>query len=792
MKKRRATFLLLWLIVAAMCLMAACNGNPLGDTGEPDDTTDPPAIGAPVASDHAAQFDLDSSGNYTFKLDLKGATTFQLKIGDTALVSEDYIHDKTAKTVSILKITLQSFELGEYEVVITTDGGTAAFGLELIRATEVTFDDDAVAVNTLALADIVKDANFGDLTVQTVRFSNDIIGNKTIDSSYYNYNAETRKFTLKKEYLYKMYDVHWQESSEISITLSNNRVVEFPIRTNLDYYNDYETRVELEQPILFNTGLTDTARLVDGWDGKALSVAGNGGMIFIGSEKTATTGAQGPYGDVRFSPGKNYRMSFEMKKDFSEGLNASTTTFAFYFKDSENFGNATGRTSIRFVKNGPITVDHKSAGGLPSLQSDRIYTTVTEDPVHGFARVVINLAVPAQTAGPDGYLFAAEPGYDANKAPVDVVFAWLFDNFRIEEIPAVETFTVKTPPTTTGYTSGDTFDATGLVLTAGYIGGYSEDLTGGFTLSPTTMTSAAENVVASYLGKTVNIPVTVSLNAIQKTYVYGTPLQLSGDKAVASVYQGAAALVKDRDYTLSGVGDKILTLSKGYLNTINGTATLTVNYAGTDPVIYEVTSALDWSVFSKDFEDMSATASGDFYSAFTNGSGAVTSGISEGNWSGKALYQYGTNANITFGWGNPWQSGDHRGAYGDVRFEPSTTSVVKYQFSFEVKLDTEKNPTGENKLQFNLRKSLNHSSTTSDPVVIQVNAGSAQVVTPQTGIDTTVTFIGDGAYARVTIGFDVASDEELYLHMKAVWKEGSLNYAFIFDNIKVAKMTVAA
>ena len=754
---RSIALIFLSLIIAAM--MVACE-NPENE------------LEAPVASDYAAQYDLDSTGNYTFGLDLKGASAFEIKIGDIKLVSDDYIHDKIAKTLSLLSITLQTFAEGKYTVSITTDGGSTSFEVEFVRANEVVFDGERVSVNTLALTDIVKEADFGALSVQAVRFNNDNMGSKVVDPKYWSYDADARKFTLKKEYLYQMYEPHYLES-KVEITLSNLRRLEFGIGTNLDYYNDYETRTELEQPILFNHGLTDTASLVDGWDGKALSVAGNGGMIFIGAENTETTGASVPYGDVRFLPGHNYRLSFEFRKN--PALEAPTTTLRFRFKDSQDYSDVFGNTSVAFKPAGGIDVKHDMS---KPMNTDTINTTITYDEEFGFARVVINIAVPSDTKGQDGYLFAAEPGYKAGETDTFVQFAWLFDNFRVEEIPAVESLMIKSNPTKTEYDGGDMFDATGLVLTVNYADDVSEDLTTGFTLSPTTITTGTESVVAAYLGKTVNIPVTVVVPAILKTYVYGSDLELSADREVASVYQGETQLVKDRDYAVDGT---VLTLKKGYLNTLEGVVPVTVNYADSDtPVIYEVSSGLTW-VHSQDYEGEDFNGN----SAYTN-----TGKTRVAAWDGQAVSIFGNGQDCLFGWGNPWKENpDHNGAYGDIRFNEDAT----FQFSFDIKLDTSKNPIGNKRISLVFRNSKTFAEQFGGAVVIEILEDSAKVVTSREGVVTMVTFYADEGFARVTCAFQSGTgDNELYIELQPGYTsdpDGNY-YAWLFDNIGVAKVNI--
>lgn len=77
---------------------------------------------------------------------------------------------------------------------------------------------------------------------------------------------------------------------------------------------------------------------------------------------------------------------------------------------------------------------------------------------------------------------------------------------------ALKSISVKTPPAKLEYLAGDTFDATGLVLTA-LIGDVEVDITAGYTITPTTLTADTTAVTISYTagGKTVSTTQAVSV-----------------------------------------------------------------------------------------------------------------------------------------------------------------------------------------------------------------------------------------------------------------------------------------
>ena len=77
-------------------------------------------------------------------------------------------------------------------------------------------------------------------------------------------------------------------------------------------------------------------------------------------------------------------------------------------------------------------------------------------------------------------------------------------------IDAVNSITVKTPPTKTSYKKGTDFDATGMVITATYDSGDTVDITSGWTLSDNTNLQADGNVTITYAGKTATQAITVA------------------------------------------------------------------------------------------------------------------------------------------------------------------------------------------------------------------------------------------------------------------------------------------
>lgn len=76
----------------------------------------------------------------------------------------------------------------------------------------------------------------------------------------------------------------------------------------------------------------------------------------------------------------------------------------------------------------------------------------------------------------------------------------------------LETLTITKPPQKTTYKSGESFDPTGMVVTAGYGYGLTSDVTG-YSVSPQVLTDGVTEVVITYaegrITKTASVPVTV-------------------------------------------------------------------------------------------------------------------------------------------------------------------------------------------------------------------------------------------------------------------------------------------
>lgn len=75
----------------------------------------------------------------------------------------------------------------------------------------------------------------------------------------------------------------------------------------------------------------------------------------------------------------------------------------------------------------------------------------------------------------------------------------------VSDAYALDSISVTGAPTKTEYDAGETFDPTGLTITAMYANGGTETITTGYTVSPTPLTAGTTEVTITYQGKTATV-----------------------------------------------------------------------------------------------------------------------------------------------------------------------------------------------------------------------------------------------------------------------------------------------
>ena len=149
-------------------------------------------------------------------------------------------------------------------------------------------------------------------------------------------------------------------------------------------------------------------------------------------------------------------------------------------------------------------------------------------------------------------------------------------NVKKEEVTSL---TIATKPTKTNYYVGDTLNTAGLTLKAAYNNGTTQTITGGFTCTPTALSTAgAQTVTVNYGGKTATFTVNVqdvtlsgiaiASNPTKTSYYVGDTLDTTGLKLTATYNNGTTQTIT------SGFTCDVSTLSTA------GAQTVTVNYGG--------------------------------------------------------------------------------------------------------------------------------------------------------------------------------------------------------------------
>ena len=167
---------------------------------------------------------------------------------------------------------------------------------------------------------------------------------------------------------------------------------------------------------------------------------------------------------------------------------------------------------------------------------------------------------------------------------ITVTYEGKTTSFTVTVIPAPVTLTsvsVKTKPTKTTYTLGESFDQSGLTLTATYSDGSTKTISSGFTCSGFSSSSAGtKTITVTYEGKTTSFtvsvnPATVILTSIavktlptKTTYTVGEPFDQSGLTLTATYSDGSTKTVSS-GFTCAG-----------YSSTTAGAKTITVTYQG--------------------------------------------------------------------------------------------------------------------------------------------------------------------------------------------------------------------
>ena len=193
-------------------------------------------------------------------------------------------------------------------------------------------------------------------------------------------------------------------------------------------------------------------------------------------------------------------------------------------------------------------------------------------------------------------------------------------------VDTVQSITVFTAPTKTTYTYGDSFDKTGMEVTATYASGETKDVTEDVTITPTELTVDVTTVTISYGGQTTTQGITVNPKEISitsatvqdKTYDGGTDATVgtvtftglvNGESLTSGTDYTATAAFTDKNAGDSKQATVTVELKNGNYTFANSEKTATANATAK---ISPLAVALSWSTptsFTYDGTEKSVTAS---------------------------------------------------------------------------------------------------------------------------------------------------------------------------------------
>jgi len=259
-------------------------------------------------------------------------------------------------------------------------------------------------------------------------------------------------------------------------------------------------------------------------------------------------------------------------------------------------GGQTATFNVKVVTS--LTVDHISVRTAPKKVSYIAGETVDT------TGLVLNVTMTDGTVKVVSTGFTASPTAPATLTKDDKAVTITYEEkttsyaITVADV-TVSSIKVTTPAATLKYFTGDTFDPTGLVLTATMNNGTTLTVDGrtspDVSYSPSTLDKAGtQTITASYMGKTVTFTVNVADPAV-------TGIKITTYPTVTGYIKGTSLVTTGMVLTASLANGKTQTVTEGYtcsptkLSTV-GTQTVTVTYKG-KTATYAV-SVVDTSVAS--------------------------------------------------------------------------------------------------------------------------------------------------------------------------------------------------
>lgn len=190
------------------------------------------APGTPHLEKEVYSYDKAAGGNFELPVDLNGGLPSVLSINGSRIQDTYWRYNETTKCIELDETYVFSLEAGNYEMVLTTTGGSAEFTLNLMNSMKTAFDETTEKTASLGKAESVKFlVDFNGTTVEKITYGDYELqtGDYTVTDDGIEINAEFFRRTYRGNTLnYCLY-------------LSNNDTYLFSIDVgNQLFFTDYD------------------------------------------------------------------------------------------------------------------------------------------------------------------------------------------------------------------------------------------------------------------------------------------------------------------------------------------------------------------------------------------------------------------------------------------------------------------------------------------------------------------------------------------------------------------------
>ena len=293
---------------------------------------------------------------------------------------------------------------------------------------------------------------------------------------------------------------------------------------------------------------------------------------------------------------------------YSDG---STQVVGSGFTCSPTTLNNTGTQTITVTYSGKtttfnVTVNAATVTGISvkSMPSKTSYTQGDTLSTSGLSLNVNSSNGTTQTVS-SGFTCSPTTLNNTGTQTITVTYSGKTTSFNVTVNAATVTgISVKSMPSKTSYTQGDTLSTSGLSLNVSYSNGTTQTVSSGFTCSPTTLNNTGtQTITVTYSGKTTSFNVTVNAATVTGISVKSMPSK-------TSYTQGDTLSTSGLSLNVSYSNGTTQTVSSGFTcspTTLNntGTQTITVTYSGK-------TTSFNVTVISKQINVSSITLSSSY------------------------------------------------------------------------------------------------------------------------------------------------------------------------------------